>query len=160
MQVTVKVPGSCGELIQGMRNQKHFLITCPINCYSVVTLESSTTPGITVKAPQQEKIIKAIHKTMEYFGLPDTRGYRLTVDSDLTVGKGMASSTADMTGAIIACTLSEGLSISYEELSRILIAIGPLRFSRHSGRDVLLELGEADLAVSVDVGTALADGAD
>jgi len=39
MSYTVKVPGSCGELAQGYLNNSNFLISCPIDIYSEVTVE-------------------------------------------------------------------------------------------------------------------------
>jgi len=41
MVIRVKVPGSCGELLQGTKNGKPFLLTCPINQYSTVLIEKS-----------------------------------------------------------------------------------------------------------------------
>ena len=34
--IKVKVPGSCGEIVQGTESGRPFLITCPINCYTEV----------------------------------------------------------------------------------------------------------------------------
>ncbi|PUU86393.1 MAG: GHMP kinase, partial [Halanaerobium sp.] len=35
-QVILRVPGSCGELLQGSIDDQNFLISCPINLYTEV----------------------------------------------------------------------------------------------------------------------------
>jgi len=37
MKVRVKVPGTCGELVQGIKENKNFHITCPVNLFSYVS---------------------------------------------------------------------------------------------------------------------------
>lgn len=36
MELTVRVPGSCGELVQGWLRGEPFLVTCPIDRYTRV----------------------------------------------------------------------------------------------------------------------------
>lgn len=40
MDVMVRVPGSCGELVQGYWQGEPFLVTCPINRYTTVHVSS------------------------------------------------------------------------------------------------------------------------
>ena len=125
MQVSVKVPGSCGELIQGMIRDVNFLVTCPIDCYSVVTIRKREEPGIKMNVPGKIKLLAAINETTAVLGLGKDTGYDVILNSDLPIGKGMASSTADMTAAIIAIGLLDGRPLSEAEISRILLKIEP-----------------------------------
>ena len=137
MQVTVKVPGSCGELIQGYMNGLDFLVTCPIDCYSIVTIEKKAGEGeILHSLASKEKMIAAIRKTLDFLGVPlESSGYCYQVDlqSHLPVGKGMASSTADMTAAIVAIGLLHGRDLTPEEIAEILLSIEPSDGIFHNG---------------------------
>ena len=41
LDVTVRVPGSCGELLQGWHRGEPFLVTCPIARYTTVRAAAS-----------------------------------------------------------------------------------------------------------------------
>ncbi len=125
LEVSIKVPGSCGELIQGMLNQVNFLVTCPIDCYSVVTIKKSDCLGITVDVPEKNKLITAVKQAIKIMEIDPDQGYEIVVSSDLTVGKGMASSTADMTAAILGVALINGKQADETLISRILLDIEP-----------------------------------
>lgn len=38
MGLSVKIPGSCGELVQGMIDDIPFLVTCPISMYTKASI--------------------------------------------------------------------------------------------------------------------------
>ena len=40
MNFSIKIPGSCGELVQGMINDVPFLVTCPIDMYAKASMSS------------------------------------------------------------------------------------------------------------------------
>ena len=42
MELIVRVPGSCGEIMQGYWQGEPFLVTCPIDRYSTVTVRPGT----------------------------------------------------------------------------------------------------------------------
>ena len=42
MELIVRVPGSCGEIMQGSWQGEPFLVTCPIDRYSTVTIRPGT----------------------------------------------------------------------------------------------------------------------
>ncbi len=125
MQVTVKVPGSCGELIQGITGDINFLVTCPVDCYSVVSMKKNNTKEITINKPGKIKLLSAIKETLSFFDLDQKSGYEVLLKSDLPIGKGMASSTADMTGAIIATGILNNKFLTEKEISKILLKIEP-----------------------------------
>lgn len=120
MRVTVKAPGSCGELAQGTIGGRNFLITCPIDLYSEVTVSSH-------KAITQlnvgSKVISAIQKTLHYLQITDS--FTVTVKSELPIGKGMASSSADISATCQSIALSAGKLLSLDEIANIALSIEP-----------------------------------
>jgi len=120
MKVTVKAPGSCGELAQGTIDGKNFLITCPINVYSEVTVRIDAYTPLTIGS----KVLTAIDKTIQYLQLKD-RAYHVSVKSDLPLGKGMASSSADISATCQGIALSAGTILTPDEIADIALLIEP-----------------------------------
>lgn len=120
MKVTVKAPGSCGELAQGTIDGKNFLITCPIDVYSEVTV---ITHGCTL-VPTGNKVLTAIDKTLQHLGIADSP-FHISVKSDLPLGKGMASSSADISAACQSIALSAGKGLTPDEIADIALSIEP-----------------------------------
>ncbi|HWR08940.1 MAG TPA: GHMP kinase [Sporomusa sp.] len=119
MTIKVKAPGSCGELVQGTINGVNFLITCPVDWYSEVAV---VTGGSMAHA--QPKTAAAVNKTLKYLRIPGEFG--LTVESDLPVGKGMASSSADISAACQAAALAvAATTLSCDEIADIALTIEP-----------------------------------
>lgn len=120
MRVTVKAPGSCGELAQGTIDGKNFLITCPIDLYSEVTAISHKDLN---PLRVGSKVMSAIHKTLQYLQIPDN--VTVTVKSELPIGKGMASSSADISATCKSIALSAGKFLSLDEIAKIALSIEP-----------------------------------
>lgn len=120
MGIKVKAPGSCGELVQGTIDGKHFLVTCPVDLFSEVEVH----PGDETQQHAGEKVIDAIERTFSYLSVSIDR-YGVTVKSDLPVGKGMASSSADISAACQAAALTAGKSLTPDEIADIALAIEP-----------------------------------
>ena len=112
----VHVPGSCGELVQGMEQDELFLVTCPINLYATASL-------IREKWRNPYKIAKARRLTLEYFGL--NKWLNIKVESQLPKGKGMASSSADIAATIELVAWELGKKLSPDEIGRIAARIEP-----------------------------------
>ncbi|MCR5756909.1 MAG: GHMP kinase [Selenomonas sp.] len=97
MDLMVRVPGSCGEFVQGVAQGKPFLGTCPIDWYTQVEVSGRFSGVIGLG----EKSQKAMELTLKYIGERDFPwGVRLT--SELPRGKGMASSSADIAAIVVA----------------------------------------------------------
>jgi len=120
MKVTVKAPGSCGELAQGTINGRNFLITCPIDVYSEVTV----TTEVSIPLHIGNKVQTAIDKTVQYLKIQD-RSFHVSVKSDLPLGKGMASSSADISATCQGIALSVGQQLSPDEIADIALSIEP-----------------------------------
>lgn len=119
MTIKVRAPGSCGELVQGTIDGVNFLITCPVDWFSEVTV----VPGGSMKNAEP-KTAAAVDKTFRY--LHTSASFGLAVESDLPVGKGMASSSADISAACqVASLAAAGRCLSCDEIADIALAIEP-----------------------------------
>ena len=108
-KATARAPGTCGELAQGMLDGDYFLVTCPIDMYADAQVEL-TQDGCGIDAPADApKSRRAVALTLAHFGRCDMRA-RLRLSSPLPRGKGMASSTADVSAAIAATAAALGAS--------------------------------------------------
>lgn len=114
-------PASCGEFVQGILDNEEYLSSYAINLFSVATLEEGK--GIIQKGPKKSR--RAMELVFEKFGLPvdETKNISLNIKSQIPVGKGMASSTADI-GATIKATLSMlNKTLTGEEISKLAVKI-------------------------------------
>ena len=126
-KATVLMPGTCGELVQGTRDGVHFLVSCPVDMFSEVTVEL-TGNGRRVAPPHLPKTVAAVETALRFFGCPRL-GFRLEVNSPIPRGKGMGSSTADVAGAVYAVAQALGREISLEDAARLCLAIEPTNSS-------------------------------
>lgn len=122
MRGAARSPGACGELVQGIVDGDYFLITCPIKIYTYAAVNLRT-DGIFQGPREKSKALAAVKMTLE---LMDYRlGATLEIRSFLPPGKGLASSTADVTGAAVAAAAAVGEELTLEEIKKIAIAIEP-----------------------------------
>ncbi|BBB93282.1 MAG TPA: GHMP kinase [Methylomusa anaerophila] len=120
MNIKVRAPGSCGELVQGTLGGVNFLITCPINWYS----EAEASIGGTDTPVSKPKVVKAVNQTLQYLGSSLSIGINIT--SDLPEGKGMASSSADISAACQATAIAvTGRMLTCDEVADIALDIEP-----------------------------------
>lgn len=123
-EVTVRVPGSCGELIQGSVRGNDFLVSCPINLYSRVKVQlDSSIQGIEINqsVPRTLQAVKYLLDKLEI----QKKGINITIDSDLINGVGMASSTADISAALAGLMLLSTGEVDLQLLKRIVVNIEP-----------------------------------
>ena len=123
-RASASAPGTCGELAQGMLDGVLCMVTCPIDMRSTATVELSPGNG-SISAPgDSPKAAQAILATLEYLG-ESAVDAELSLDSKIPRGKGMASSTADVSSAIVATASALGREISPEEIASIALGIEP-----------------------------------
>jgi len=118
----VAAPATCGELGQGQIDGQDFLINCPIDLYARATVRSADEAGFRVEGPGSlTKVIAAIGQMGRQFGfVPDER---VTLYSPIPRGKGMASSTADISAALMALAQHRGIEMSQAGLARLITSI-------------------------------------
>lgn len=119
MQFTVYSPGSCGEFIQGYMDGASFMVTCPINRYAVAKSRLGAP-----RSALPEKSKRARELTLSYLGMAG-REVDISLSSDIPVGKGMASSTADISAVVQATALACGRELTPAEIAKIAISIEP-----------------------------------
>ncbi|RQW64563.1 GHMP family kinase ATP-binding protein [Vibrio viridaestus] len=117
-----KYPGTCGELLQGWIQGSEKLISCPIDLYSTVRIKSGVQTF-----PVMPRIEEALLSTLAFFNLPSEYRDGLCVEhtSDLPIGKGYASSTADICATIKALSRYLNNPIKDEEIATLATAIEP-----------------------------------
>lgn len=116
-------PASCGEFVQGIIDGEEYLCSYAIDMYSKVYIEEKL---VDINLGRYKSRL-AIEKVFEKFNLPKkyTKNISLNINSKIPVGKGMASSTADI-GATIKATLSLiDKDLSSEEISKLAAEIEP-----------------------------------
>ena len=118
--VTVRVPGSCGELLQGWHAGEPFLVTCPIARYTTVRA-SATLPGIVGLG---EKARRALQLYLSEAGI-DKLPFGMRLTSELPRGKGMASSSADIAAVLAAASFALGQPLAPEAILRLAVQVEP-----------------------------------
>lgn len=127
-----RVPFTCGELLQGTDAfGRAFLVSCPIDRAAEVraTVDGS---GRTSGPPGRLKALAAARRTLAAIGCGPL-GVRLEIRSDLPVGRGFATSTADVVGAIAATALALGEELAPAAIARLAVAIEPSDGTMFSG---------------------------
>ena len=121
-----RAPGSCGELAQGMLRGDYFLVTCPIDMYSSATVALTPGTGRVNGPPDAPKSRQAVALTLAHFGRHDFDAH-LSLSSPLPRGKGMASSTADVSAAVAATAAAMGVEADMPPamIARIALQVEP-----------------------------------
>lgn len=116
MNFNIKIPGSCGELVQGMIDDIPFLVTCPIDMYA----QASTSRYFSY-LPYKAKLARS--KTLEYLQMQSYAKFCLM--TQLLPGKGMASSSADIAAICQLTALSCNRQLNENEIAKIAAEIEP-----------------------------------
>ena len=130
---TASAPGTCGELVQGMTDGRSFLVTCPINQFSraTVTLRAGDSGqpegnvrGIDHLPKTRQAVSKALAKLAGHLGIANLTA-EVAVANPIPAGKGMGSSSADITAAVGAVGIAAGQPFSPESIARIALSVEP-----------------------------------
>ncbi|MBK5243424.1 MAG: GHMP kinase [Eubacteriaceae bacterium] len=155
-RIQVKTPGTCGEFIQGWFEDNPCLVSCPINRYSTITIEEGPWHPNFLK-PKTGKMVEEVFRR---YGISarEKEHLQISMETEIPVEKGMASSTADISG--MAAGLSEyfGLGLTPEDIGALCTAIEPsdnlmfpeLNLFNHINGNVLKEFKgsvESDLLI-------------
>ena len=120
MEFSVRVPGSCGELVQGWVDGEPFLVTCPIEMYTTVRVseEACGLHGL------GRKSLRALELALELVG-EESFPWGMELTSELPHGKGMASSSADIAAVAAATGLAFGRALTPQEILSLAVRIEP-----------------------------------
>ena len=125
---TVRAPGVCGELAQGMLGDAYFLVTCPVDFFARVRVELYRgMSGVTATLdcpPDCPKTAAAVASTLEHLGRADL-GARVTVGNPIPRSKGLGSSSADLAAAIAATGLALGVELTPLQIGQLALQVEP-----------------------------------
>ncbi len=116
-------PGTFGELLQGEIDGIPFLVTLPVFWGTRATFTASLTDRVRVWPSFRKKAALAVERALAAWNAPP--GGELVIQSTLPVGKGMASSTADMVAAVRAAAGYYGVEVRPGELARWAASVEP-----------------------------------
>ena len=107
-----------------MRDDDYFLVTCPVDFFAWAQVEVYPAgTGITAP-PDCPKTAAAVAHTLAYLGHPEL-GARVSIRNPLPRGKGMGSSSADLTAAIAATAMALNATLSPAEIGQIAVQVEP-----------------------------------
>jgi L-threonine kinase len=122
--VRTRAPGTCGEFVQGAIDGQDFLVNCPVDLYSEAVASPGEQAGLHLyHAELHGKVVQAVEKVRQICGI-ELR-HEMRIDSHIPRGKGMASSTADLTAAVEALCRSCAVRLSDEQFAKVLTAVEP-----------------------------------
>lgn len=123
-RVTVYCPGSCGELIQGLIKDKELLISYPIHLGTTLYIEFTREKR---KVNFMPKIREAIIKTLRFIRNSEEyiENIRIERKSQLAFGKGMSSSTADISATILGVGILFDTEFDNSTIAKIAVSIEP-----------------------------------
>ena len=119
-------PGTCGELVQGYMGKKEYISSYCIDLYSKAMVSERRSKD-RKKRNRKSKSMQAISFVFDHFGIDrsELENIQLNIKSNISVGKGMASSTADVGASIIATLDYLDKEMSPEEISKLVSRIEP-----------------------------------
>lgn len=131
---TGSAPGTCGELVQGFTSKgQPFHVTCPIEKSSTVSVTLHPAKEFSVHmATPMSKLELSVLRTAEYLRL-EPYEIRVAHWTDLDVGRGMGSSTADIVAAARAVAAAMDRSLNSSELASIATSVESSDGSMHAG---------------------------
>lgn len=123
MSATVRLPGTCGEWVQGTLDGVPCLISCAIDWQAqvAVTLDGAggwQLPGAAPKAAAALRLALAARRGAAV-------GVRLRITNPLPRSRGYASSTADVAGAIYAVGAALGQPFAAAAVARLAVQVEP-----------------------------------
>ncbi len=139
---TAEVPCTCGELVQGALDGQPFLVSCPIDRYSRVTVRlgqsigaDGTTHGRNTPRLEEShrhpvvegppaKALRAAAATLEFLEIGDIP-FHLELSCPLSPSRGFGTSTADVVGAIAATAAAAGAELSPLQMARLAVGVEP-----------------------------------
>jgi uncharacterized protein involved in propanediol utilization len=118
--------GHHGELVQGLFEDEHArlrraLVSLPCRqLKSKASFRANDGERVSVMPASREKARRAAELTLEAHGRPGTGG-NLAIDSNIPVGRGMGSSTADVVASILAVLDWFGLEAACDSVMQIAV---------------------------------------
>lgn len=119
--------GHHGELVQGLFEDEHArlrraLVSLPCHHLKSKVTFSATEDGLIHVVPaSRDKARKAAELTLAALGLTEAGG-KLTIDSNIPIGRGMGSSTADVVASILAVLDWASVEARHDKVMQIAVS--------------------------------------
>jgi L-threonine kinase len=123
MESVTYYPGSFGEVIQGTIHGKDLLLSCPINLFTKVKIFETKEKKPVYYNEKSRKLMKNILALWGYEKYLDSLD--IEISSEIPIGKGFASSTADLCGVYHSLIKIFKKEFNQEELLSECIKIEP-----------------------------------
>ena len=121
---TVRAPGVCGVLAQGVLGDMPFSVACPVDFFSRVSVEL-TAGSPRVLAPDGcEKTAAAVRRTLMHLRRAKVQAH-VRVNSPIPRNRGLGSSSADLSAAIAATALALGVELAPYDIAQIALSVEP-----------------------------------
>ncbi len=117
----IQAPGTCGELIQGRFGGHEQLVSFAIDRYSTATFTdqaSMTGPPLSAKTQMARRLFEQRYQVSD-------RHLTITMATDIPIGKGMASSTADILAVLAGMGLWHKIPLTADDLAQMACQIEP-----------------------------------
>ncbi len=121
---SVRLPGTCGEWVQGALDGTPCLVSCAIDWFAEVTVSLDPAADRWETPPDAPKAVTALHLALAARGVSAVGG-RLKLANPLPRGRGYASSTADVAGTIYAVGCALGAPFHPEEAAALAVRVEP-----------------------------------
>lgn len=122
IKASALAPGTCGELVQGSIDGIDFLVTCPVDIFSKVDVTLTRGENIIKCDPNRPKTAQAVRRSLIRYSENFYSAY-IEVKSGLPTGKGMGSSSADISAAVAATARALGYEVNPDEIADIALSI-------------------------------------
>lgn len=121
---SVRLPGTCGEWVQGTLDGTPCLVSCAIGWFAEVAVSLDPAASAWQVPPDAPKAAMALQLALSARGVT-TLGGRLKLTNPLPRGRGYASSTADVAGTIYAVGRALGAPFPPEEAAALAVRVEP-----------------------------------
>lgn len=122
-RATVRLPGTCGEWVQGTLDGIPCLVSCAIDHYAQATLTLNGAGRWHLPA-DAAKAVAALRLALAARERPEAGG-ELQIANPLPRSRGYASSTADVAGTIYGVGAALGQPFAPEEAARLAVQVEP-----------------------------------
>ena len=146
--VTVHVPATCGEILQGVGPDGPLLVSLPIDLTGTVQVTLTDEPVVAV-APDLPKARLALGLALQRVSWPG--GAAVQLGGEVPVGRGMGSSTVDVAGVIHGVVTAAGVELLPRELVRLMTQVEPSDSSPPGGLWAIDHVGGRSAAKLGDV---------
>ena len=128
IMIQVALPATCGELLQGHLDGADFHVTCPVAVYGAVRILAQPRPAA-VRLPRKAEaalveVLRTLRVNLSPGGMAALAA-RIQLVSRLPQAKGMASSSVDVLGVVLAVGRLLGRAWTPAEASRLALAVEP-----------------------------------